>query len=56
MKHNKSNRGGRKRKGDGRGTGQRAKLGIAREHSALQDKKLLVHLSHNLLNLAHIES
>ena len=56
MKHNKSNRGGRKRKGDGRGTGHRAKLGITREHSALQDKKLLVHLSHNLLNLAHIES
>jgi hypothetical protein len=52
MKHNKSNRGGGREKE----IGQRAKLGIAREHSALQDKKLLVHLSHNLLNLVHIES
>ena len=52
MNLNKSNRGGAGEKETGEGLGSALNLGITREHSALQDKKLLVHLSHNLLNLA----
>jgi hypothetical protein len=44
------------RKEDWRETAQRAKLDIAREHVALQDKILAVHLSHNLLNLVRLKS
>jgi hypothetical protein len=48
MKHNKIEPWDRERKGNWRGTGQRTKLDIAREHIVLQNKILAVHLSHNL--------